>query len=422
MAMDARQPVEREPKDEETTGETTRQPGPVFAAWLGSTNEVTRTFLGASRIQGLVNLGGGLPEPAVYPVAEIAELAHRAVSEHPRDCLNYAPIEGLPALRDAIARRLSTPALPLTRQNVLITSGGMQALDLLGKVFLDIGSPIAAQSPAYVGALDAWRPRQPVYRPMALDAGPADFGPALDGARFAYAVPNFSNPTGHLVDLPTRQALLAAATAHGTPLVEDDPYGALHYDAAPLPRMLTLSATGTPSYEGPVVYLGTLSKEVAPGLRVGWVVAAPPVIEALVLAKQGSDLATSGLSQRIALDALEAGLLERALPTILDVYRTRRDALLAALERHMAEWFTWERPVGGMFVWVRAKDPGFDTDALLKTGLANGVCISPGSVFDPLEQDRRSVRINFTANDPERLEEGVARLAKATRALLAAAG
>lgn len=413
--MDAPHSAPRE-QDAGNPGATRR--GPTFAKWLGSTNEVTRTFLAAGRIPGLVNLGGGLPEPAVYPVEELAELARRALLDHPGDCLNYPPIDGLPALRDALAARFSRGPLKLTRENVLITSGGMQALDLVGKIFLDFGSAIAAQSPAYVGALDAWRPRHPVYRPLALDGGPCDFAEALAGARFAYAVPNFSNPTGHLVDTPTRQAFLDAATRAGTPLVEDDPYGALHYDGPSLPTMLSLSATGAARYEGPVIYLGTISKEVAPGLRVGWVVAAPEVIEALVLAKQGSDLASSGLSQRIALDALESGLLERALPKILDVYRARRDALLAAMTRHLGEFYTFERPVGGMFVWARAKDPAFDTDALLKVGLARGVCISPGSVFDPMGIDRRSVRINFTANPPEKLEEGVKRLAAATKALL----
>ena len=397
-------------------------PERTFAAWLGQTNDVTRTFLAAGGIDGMINLGGGLPEPATYPAAELAELARRAIADHPRDSLNYAPIEGLPALRDAIARRLSRDGLMLRRENVLITSGGMQALDLVGKIFLDVGTTIAAQAPTYLGALDAWRPRYPIYRPFRLEGGAFDAAAALGGAGFAYTVPNFSNPTGHLVGTAARGALVAAARATGTPLVEDDPYGALYYDDAPLPTMLHLSAPGTAApYDGDVIYLGTLSKEIAPGLRVGWVVAAPEVIAALVLAKQGSDLATSGLSQRIALDALECGLLERTLPTILSVYRERRDALCAAMEQHLGDWFVWTRPVGGMFVWATATHPGLDTDALLKAGLAAGVCISPGSAFDPAGSDRRSVRLNFTANPPANLEAGVARLATAVRSLLESA-
>ncbi|EPX75898.1 PLP-dependent aminotransferase family protein [Salipiger mucosus] len=396
---------------------------PPFAEWLSQTNDVTRTFLAAGGMADVINLGGGLPEPSTYPAADLARLAHQAVEEHPEDSLNYAPIEGMTALRDLIAKRFSKGPLRVGRGNVLITTGGMQALDLLGKIFADPDSAIAAQSPTYLGALDAWRPRHPVYRPMRLNANDLDAEAALDGARFAYTVPNFSNPTGELVDVTTRRKLVEAARATGTPLVEDDPYGALFYDGPPLPRMLELDAEnegeGEGDYDGPVIYLGSLSKELAPGLRIGWVIAAPEVIGALVLAKQGTDLATSSLSQRIALDALEDGVIERNLPATLDTYRERRSALCAALEAHLSEWFTWEEPVGGMFVWITAKDPRIDTDRLLSAGLDCGVCISPGSVFDPEGTDRRSVRLNFTANPPEVLEKGVERLARAVRGLIA---
>ncbi|MRX50017.1 aminotransferase class I/II-fold pyridoxal phosphate-dependent enzyme [Paracoccus sp. S-4012] len=383
-----------------------------FARWMGQTNDVTRTFLGAGQIPGLVNLGGGLPDPSTWPVAELSELARRAVADTPEQSLAYPPIEGLPALRDAIAARFSAPGLSLTRENVLIVSGGMQGLDLIGKVLLDEGGVVAAQSPAYLGALDAWRPRGPVYRPMRLQDDP-DLHAALQGAQFAYAVPNFSNPSGRLVPTAQRRALVEAAQATGAWLVEDDPYGTLYYDSAPLPRMLTLS--GDP--EGPVIYMGTLSKELAPGFRVGWVIAAREMIEALALAKQGSDMCTAGLSQVIAAEALTSGLVDRCLPATLDLYRARRDALLGAMERDLAHAFRWERPAGGMFVWARARDPRLDTDALLAEGLEHGVCISPSSAFDPEGRDRGAVRLNFTLNTPERLKEGVRRLALAVEAL-----
>lgn len=384
---------------------------PAFARWLGGTNDITRMFLAAGQIPGLINLAGGLPEAATYPVAELAALAERAVSAHPGDALNYAPIEGLPALRDLIAARYDAPGLNLARANVLIVSGGMQALDLVGKVLLDEGGLVAAQTPAYLGALDAWRPRAPRFRPMRPEANDFDPRAALAGAQFAYSVPNFSNPTGRLVDTARRLALVEAAEATGTWLVEDDPYGTLYYDGPPLPRMLTLAGAHAPAaagqpYAGPVVYMGTLSKEVAPGLRVGWVIAAPAMIEAMTIAKQGSDMCTSGLSQRIALDALQGGLAERILPTVLATYRARRDALCAALAEHLAPWFDWEVPVGGMFVWAVAKDPAMDTDRLLQAALEHKVCVSPSSVFDPEGTYRRAIRLNFTLNPPEKLAEG----------------
>ena len=388
---------------------------PSFAKWLGTTNDITRTFLAAGRIPGLINMAGGLPEPGSFPAAEISLIAREAIATHPGDTLGYGPIEGLPELRDALAARFSSAALPLTRANVLVTTSGMQGLDLIGKALLEDGDLIAGQFPTYLGALDAWRPRSPRFRQMMLEAPDFEPMPALDGAQFAYTVPNFSNPTGRMVDVAMRQALVDAAHRGGTWLVEDDPYGALHYDGAPLPRMIELSARSRPGelYQGPVVYMGTLSKEIAPGLRIGWVVAAPEMIEALTMAKQGSDMCTSGVTQRIALAVLEAGLIERIQPTIVDIYRRRRDALCAAMTEHLRDWFDWEIPTGGMFVWAVARDASVDTDLLLPHAMAAGVCVAPSSVFDASGKNRSAIRINFTFNEPGKLNEGVRRLAKA---------
>jgi 2-aminoadipate transaminase len=256
---------------------------------------------------------------------------------------------------------------------------------------------------------------------MNLEAN--DFNPvkSFTAAQLAYTVPNFSNPSGRLVGLETRKQLVEAAETTGTWLVEDDPCGTLYYDSAPLPRMLTLNGEGkTGSYQGPIIYLGTLSKEVAPGLRLGWVIAAPELIVALTAAKQGSDMCTSGLCQRIALDAFATGLSDRMLPGILSLYRNRRDALCEAMDAHLSEWFDWQKPSGGMFVWATAKDPEVNTDLLLQRALERGVCITPSSVFDPEGTYRRSIRVNFTFNDPDRLAEGVKRLALAMRELKAA--
>jgi 2-aminoadipate transaminase len=392
---------------------------PAFARWMNQTNDVTRTFLAAGRIPGLINLAGGLPAPETYPGEEIAGIARRVIAEHPAETLGYGPIEGLPELRDALAARLSGPGLRLARQNVIVTASGLQGLDLLGKALLDAGGLIAGQFPTYLGALDAWRPRQPTFRDLVPDDPAFDPVAALRGAQFAYTVPNFSNPTGRLVDVATRRALVEAAHATGTWLVEDDPYGGLHYDGPPLPRMIELSgaATGGAAYDGPVVYMGTLSKEIAPGLRIGWVVAAPAMIEALTMAKQGSDLCTSGVTQRIALEALESGLVERLQPRIVALYRERRDALCAALDEHLSGWFTAEKPVGGMFVWAVARDPSLDTDRLLSAALQAGVCIAPSSVFDASGRNRSAIRLNFTLNPPDRLAEGIRRLAAALRAM-----
>lgn len=390
---------------------------PAFAGWLSETNDITARFLAAGGVPGLINLAGGLPEPATFPTEAVAALATEAARAS-GETLAYGPIHGLPALRDAIAARYSTPEMALSRDNVLITTAGMQGLSLVGQVLLEPGQEIACQSPAYLGALDAWRPRRPSWRPIYPESNGFNAAEALSGAQFGYVVPNFSNPTGRLVGFERRRALAEAAEATGTWLVEDDPYGALYYDHEPLPRILSLSGALRPGpYRGPVVYLGTVSKEVAPGLRIGWAVAAPEMIEALAMAKQGADMCTSPLTQRIVLGALETGLPEAMRPGILALYRRRRDALAAAMAAHLADLFDWEVPVGGMFIWATAKRPDFDTDRLFEAGLAAGVCVTPGRVFDPMGVDRRSIRLNFTLNDEAKLEEGVRRLSKAARSL-----
>ncbi|MEM7216301.1 MAG: PLP-dependent aminotransferase family protein [Pseudomonadota bacterium] len=387
---------------------------PENAIWLNETNDITRMFLAAGRIPDMVNIAGGLPEASLYPHEELAEISNRVLLDNPGDCLNYPPIDGLPQLRDCIAERYTTTDLKLTRDNVLILTGGMQGLDLVGKGLVNPGDKIAVQSPAYLGALDAWKPRMPQLDPFFPDAN--DFQPAkqFHNAKFAYTVPNFSNPTGKLVGVAQREAMIEAALECGSWILEDDPYGALFYDHEPLPRMIDLWSKQNPGeYRGPILYLGTFSKQVAPGLRVGWIIGPPDMIETLTIVKQGSDMCTSGLSQMIAQQAYEEGLPDRILPEILDTYRTRRDALCDAMTESLNQYFYWEKPVGGMFVWATAKQDIADTDRLLEDAMAEKVCISPSSAFDPLGTDRSSVRLNFTFTPPQRLREGARRLAVA---------
>lgn len=392
---------------------------PAFARWLGTTNVVTRQFLSLGARPEVINLAGGLPAPDVYPVADLAEAAREAIAGWGHRALGYGAIEGMAELREAIARRLSTPALRLGPGNVLITAGSMQALDLLGKVLLETGETIVGHHPTYLGAIDAWRPREPVYRELRLDPARPVPLPSLDGAKFVYVVPNFSNPTGALVGTAMRRTLLAAADAADMWVVEDDPYGSLVYDGEPLPSMLELSAEGQGGrlYDGRVVYLGTLSKTIAPGLRIGWAVASPAMIEALTLAKQGSDLCTGGVQQAIALTALTGGLLERQAPFITALYRERRDVLCEAIAEHLSPWFDWQVPSGGMFIWLTARDPSTDTDRLLDVAFGHGVAYAPSSVFDPSGALRGAMRMNFTHNPPAILREGVARLGRALASL-----
>lgn len=402
---------------EETSSQKKSTVRPGFADWLSTTNDLTSRFVAAGRIPGLINIAGGLPAPQTFPVKELSVLSQQAVEQFSQDTLGYGPTDGLPDLRDAIAARYSTGSLRLSRKNVLITASGTQALSLIGKVLLEENSVVAGQFPMYAGALDAWRPRRPRYRSLSFEAGSADAVETLAGAQFAYSVPNFSNPTGKLVDLPTRQALVDASHRTGTWLVEDDPYGSLYYDTPPLPRLIELSASQSKDefYDGTVIYLGTLSKELVPGLRVAWVIAAHTMIEALTTAKQSSDLCSNGLAQHLALGSLKGGLIERLRPQTLQLYRERRDALVTAMTEHLTEWFEWQIPVGGMFVWATARNLSLNTDALASVAADAGVLVAPSSVFDPLGQDRSALRLNFTLNPPDQLHEAIRRLASVLR-------
>lgn len=396
-------------------------PRPAFARWMSSGNTITQQFLAIGGRSDFISLAGGLPAAEFYPTDAIAEAAAAALAQWGSQALEYGPVEGFPALRAHIAGRIARQVgRPIATDNVLLTVGAMQGLDLLGKVLIDPGDRIVTQFPTYVGALDAWRPRLPVHRPLDWHAEGATSVEVLRDAKFAYAVPNYSNPTGVLVPTLARWALLDKVAAAGTWLIEDDPYLPLQFDGPVGPSLLELYGHLQPDgpHRGPVVYLGTLSKNLVPGLRVGWIVAAPEMIDALVLAKQSSDLSGSMLTQAIALELLETGREEAHIPAIVHHYRERRDALCDAADAELSEWFEWERPPGGMFVWMRSRNGAIDTDRLYAMALEAKVAFVPGSVFDPAAELRSAMRVNFTRNPPERLREGIARLAAATRCYL----
>ncbi len=395
------------------------RPRPSNAAWLGSGNSITQEFLSIGGRSDIISLAGGLPASELYPVEAIERATGDALRRWGAAALEYGPVEGLPALRDAIAARAEAmTGAAFNRDNVLLTTGAMQGLDLLGKVLVDPGDLIVAQFPTYLGALDAWRPRLPRY--ARLDWRAPDDAATLAAAKFVYTVPNYSNPTGVLVPQPDRLALLDRVTEAGTWLVEDDPYLPLQLDGPAGPSLLAhAAARGARPYRGPVIYLGTLSKSLVPGLRVGWVVADPGLIRLLALAKQGTDLSGSVFTHAVALSLLDSGIEAPQVARTIAAYRPRRDALCAAAATSLGEWFTWDVPPGGMFVWLRATHPGIDTDRLYHAALSEGVAFVPSSVFDPEGGLRDAMRLNFSRNPPDILAEGVRRLARAVRRTVA---
>jgi len=369
---------------------------------------VIRDLLKLTERPGVLSMAGGLPSPDSFPVEALREASERVLRDSPREALQYAASEGYGPLREWIAERLGARGLRVQPQQVLVTSGSQQGLDLLGKVLLDAGSTVAVESPSYLGALQAFAPAEPRFvalagddegvQPEALEACARD----AQRPRFAYLQPNFQNPTGRLMGLVRRAAVAAAAQRVGVPLVEDDPYGELWFDAPPPAALASHWPEGT-------VHLGSFSKILAPGLRLGYLVAPDAVLPKLLQAKQAADLHTASFNQRVAFEAVKDGLLERHLPAVRARYAAQRDAMAAAMQRHLPAGCEWQTPSGGMFFWLRLP-AGVDAMALLPRAVAAGVAFVPGAPFFAMEPDARSLRLSFATLAPAQIEQGIAAL------------
>ena len=389
-----------------------------------------RELLKLTERPGIISLAGGLPSPDTFPVAAVAEatarVLHESPSGHPsggpsggasyaRASLQYAASEGLGPLREWVAAELGAQGLRLTAANVLITSGSQQGLDLVGKVLIDPGSRVAVESPTYLGALQAFAPYEPDF--VALpgdDEGPdPDALDAAAGARFAYLLPNFQNPSGRCLSAARRLAIVARVQALGLPVVEDNPYGELWYDAPPPPPLAATLGDAA-------VYLGSFSKVLAPGLRLGYVVAPPALMPKLLQAKQAADLHTPGFNQRIVYEVIKDGFLQRHVPTIRDRYRAQRDAMQQALLQHMPPGVRWAKPAGGMFFWLTLP-AGLDATALLPRAVEAGLAFVPGAAFYPQDAAVNTLRLSFVTANAIQIATAVAALGGVLETALAAA-
>jgi DNA-binding transcriptional MocR family regulator len=358
---------------------------------------------------GVISFAGGIPDPELFPLRALAD-AHRRILEDParaRLALQYSVSEGYPPLRDWIAAQWRAEGVGCGPENILITNGSQQALDLIARLFLDHGDRMLTGRPTYLGALQAFTGAAPTYGTI------DELGdPAAPRAKLAYVMPDFANPTGESMTLAEREALLAGAAAHDVAIIEDAAYVALSYDAAPPPSLLALDARAGGHVDGGrVLHCGTFSKTMVPGLRIGWVVGPAPVIRKLVLLKQACDLHSSSLAQMALTEIvgeLDAGHLEKLRAT----YRARRDAMLAGLEAYMPAGVSWTRPAGGMFVWVTLPER-LDGAALLEKALrTERVAFVPGAAFYPDRGGRNTLRLNFSLSPPEVIGEGLMRLGR----------
>ncbi|GAB3625581.1 2-aminoadipate aminotransferase [Pandoraea terrae] len=372
------------------------------------TSSAIREILKVTERPEVISFAGGLPSPATFPVAEMRAAAEKVLTESPHAALQYSATEGFAPLRDWVAHRYSCDGLSLSADNVLITTGSQQALDLLGKIFIDTGSRVLVEAPSYLGALQSFSLFEPQYVSVPTDEHgllpEALTDDLVAGARFLYAMPNFQNPTGRRLPLERRQALAALAVRHGLPIIEDDPYGELDYEGKRLPSLLSMA----PEH---VIHMGSFSKVLAPGLRLGYIIAPKTVILKLVQAKQAADLHTPSLVQRIAYEVVKDGFLDRHIPAIRTLYATQAKAMLDALSRHMPAGASWNTPAGGMFIWLTLPE-GIDTMALLEQAVAQNVAFVPGAPFYAGTPVKHTLRLSFVTVPPEKIEIGVARLGK----------
>ena len=373
---------------------------------------VIREILKLTEKPGIVSFAGGLPSPKTFPVAEFEAACARVLRDDPHAALQYAASEGFRPLREMVAAMLPWSVDP---GNVLITTGSQQGLDLVAKVLVDAGSKVLVESPTYLGAVMAFMPMEPEIVSVASDEQGldlADLQAKADDARFLYALPNFQNPSGRTMSEQRRVALSETAARLGLPIVEDNPYGDLWFDAPPPTPLTARNPDGC-------IYLGSFSKVLAPGLRLGFVVAPQVVYPKLLQAKQAADLHSPGFNQRLIAEVMKNGFLDRHIPTIRALYKSQRDAMLNALAREIPagdsdSTLTWNTPAGGMFLWARLPK-GMNAADLLPYAVAQGVAFVPGAPFYAANGDPRTLRLSYVTPSVAEIERGVAALAIAIK-------
>jgi len=370
-----------------------------------------REILKVTQQPEITSFAGGLPSPATFPVEIMQAAFDKVLSTNGKVALQYGPTDGYMPLRQWIADSLSQNGAKIAPEQVLMVSGSQQALDLIGKVLIDEGSKVLVETPSYLGALQAFSVYRPEFHSVATDEHglvPSSLDAIAEGARLLYALPNFQNPTGRSLSVERRQELVETCARLNLPLIEDDPYGALSYTGQPSPKMVAMNPEG-------VIYMGSFSKVLTPGIRLGYVVAPLPMVRRLELAKQAADLHTAQLTQMVVHEVVKDGFLDKHIPTIRELYGNQCKAMLDAMDQHFPKEATWTKPDGGMFIWVELPKH-INAMELLDEAIKNKIAFVPGAPFYANEPATNTLRLSFVTVPPERIRAGIEVLGKLIKA------
>jgi len=378
---------------------------------------VIREILKLTQQPDIISFAGGMPDPQVFPVAALDEATRRVFAADAAGALQYNTTDGYPPLKQMVIERMKKRGVTVTPEEVLITSGSQQGIELIAKVLLDPGDTVLMENPSYLAAIQIFGGFQARLAAVDIDeqgipVEGLDEALTRENPKLLYVLPNFQNPTGVSLARERRRALVETAARRGVPVVEDDAYGELRYlgsDIEPIKAFDT---------ENVVLYLGTISKIISPGLRIGWVVGAPEILEKMIFCKQGGDVHTNSLAQRLVVEYYRSGVMESHIDVIRENYGRKRSLMLERMREYFPAGVEWTEPEGGMFVWVTLP-PGMSAIELLERAVERKVAFVPGAPFFPRGGGENTLRLNFSNATEENIDAGIRRLGEAMREFLA---
>lgn len=371
-----------------------------------------RELLKLAEMPEIISFAGGLPAPELFPVKEMEEVSQSVLEKAGRLALQYSSTEGFAPLREIIAKERMTPAgVNVTADDIAITSGSQQGLEFSARIFVNEGDTVICESPSYLGAINAFKAYQPNFVEIPMD----DNGMIIEelekalkanpNTKMIYTIPDFQNPTGRTMSDDRRKRVAELAAEYKVPVIEDNPYGDLIFEGKRHPSIKSFDK------EGWVVYLGTYSKTFCPGLRIGWICAAPQILEKYIVVKQGADLQCSSFDQRLTAAFMEAHDLNEHIEKIKVVYKNRRDLMIDSIKNYFPEGVKYTFPTGGLFTWIELKE-GLDAAEVLKEALKENVAYVPGGSFFPNGGRPNFFRMNYSCMDEKKIVEGMKRLGK----------